>query len=66
MSVYLTAEQIAVELNVNVQTVHKYFRCDGLPGRKIGNHWTTTRAALSAWIENAPTASPSLPPLETK
>lgn len=55
---YLTADQIADELHVHKQTVQRYFRECGLPGRKIGNTWTTTRAALDAWVLGGP-ASPS-------
>jgi excisionase family DNA binding protein len=73
---YLTATQIAAELGLHVQTVQKYFREDGLPGRKIGKEWTTTRAAFDQWITSGPRpsaldqsdvpAGATLPPLETK
>ncbi len=69
---YLTAETIAAELGVHPQTVQRYFREGGLPGRKIGKSWTTTREALTAWLTGSKSApppaveTPSLPPLETK
>ncbi len=63
---YLTAEQISAELGVHLQTVQKYFRDGGLPGRKVGNHWQTTRAALDRWIEggNANDPASAFPALE--
>ena len=57
-SEYLTAEMIAAELGVHLQTVQRYFREQGLPGRKVGRSWTTTRAALDAWLTNPETPSP--------
>jgi excisionase family DNA binding protein len=68
---YLTSEAIAAELGVHVQTVQRYFREDGLPGRKIGKSWTTTRAALDAWLTGAAPAGDThihhnAVPLETK
>lgn len=51
---YVTSSQIAAELGVHVQTVQKYFREDGLPGRKVGKEWRTTRAAFDRWLEGAP------------
>lgn len=57
---YITAEQIAAELGVHPQTAQRYFREGGLPGRKIGKSWTTTRAAFTEWL-----TGPSRPaPLE--
>ena len=53
---YLNAEQIAAELGVHVQTVQSYFREQGLPGRKIGRSWTTTREALGLWLLGSPSA----------
>lgn len=47
---YVTAEQIAAELGVHPQTAQRYFREGGLPGRKIGKSWTTTRDAFAAWL----------------
>ena len=55
---YLTAEQIAAELDVHVQTVQKYFRDGVLPGRKIGKHWRTTRDAFNTWLTAAPVPGP--------
>lgn len=66
---YLTAEMIAAELGVHIQTVQRYFREGGLPGRKLGKQWTTTRTALDTWVAagNQPDDGPAaLPPLETK
>jgi len=74
---YLTADQIAAELGVNVQTVQGYFRTGGLPGRKIGHRWRTTRRTFDEWLTSGPVPggplpdSPpdpghTLPPLETK
>lgn len=68
---YINAEQIADELGVHVQTVQRYFREQGLPGRKIGKSWTTTRAALDGWLTGAPKATGAIEtqtpePLETK
>lgn len=69
---YLTSEAIAAELGVHVQTVQRYFREDGLPGRKIGKSWTTTRAALDAWLTGTAAAvgdthiHHNAVPLETK
>lgn len=51
---YLTADQIAAELGVHVQTVQSYFRTGGLPGRKIGHSWRTTRAAFDQWLTSGP------------
>lgn len=79
---YLTADQIAAELGIHVQTAQAYFRTGGLPGRKIGHSWRTTRAAFDAWLTSGPIptdgphddagphlevpAGEQLPPLETK
>lgn len=65
---YLTAEQIADELGVNIQTIRTAFRDGSLPGRKLGHGWKTTRTALDEWLlagNQTPTA-PALPPLEHK
>jgi predicted DNA-binding transcriptional regulator YafY len=68
---YVTAEQIAAELGVHPQTAQRYFREQGLPGRKIGKSWTTTRAAFTEWLTGghgnrpAPLEQPAVP-LETK
>lgn len=66
-SSYLTAEQIADELGVHISTVRRHFR-NGLPGRKVGHHWTTTRAAFDAWLLRQPEqpAASRPAPLETK
>lgn len=67
---YLTAEMIAVELGVHPQTAQRYFREQGLPGRKIGKSWTTTRAAFDHWMTGGhgnrpqPLEHTSTPPLE--
>lgn len=53
---YLTAEQIAAELGVHPQTIQRAFRTGGLPGRKVGKSWRTTRAALDTWIAGGNTA----------
>ena len=66
---YLTAEDVAAELGVHIQTAQAYFRTGGLPGRKIGKHWTTTRDALDRWVEAGNTPDDhggELPPLERK
>lgn len=72
---YVTAEDIAAETGVHVATARSYFRDHGLPGRKIGHSWRTTRAAYDAWLTSPaghdaadqPDAQPTaLPPLETK
>ena len=47
---YLTADQIATELGVDVQTVQRLFRDGDLPGRKIGRGWRANRTDLDAWI----------------
>lgn len=71
-SEYVDAEQIAAELGVHLQTAQRYFRSGGLPGRKVGHRWVTTRAALNTWIAGGPPPSPtaietpSPPPLEHK
>lgn len=59
-SPYLTSSQIALELGVHEQTAQRYFRSGGLPGRKIGHSWMTTRAALDAWL-TATTGDPTDP-----
>lgn len=71
---YLTAETIAAELGIHVQTAQQFFRTGGLPGRKVGHRWTTTREAFDAWMisgpipgdDEHPPAGTTLPPLETK
>lgn len=68
---YLTADDIAAELGVHIQTAQKYFREDGLPGRKIGKQWRTTRAAFDQWLTATPPPPTALegtttPPLEIK
>ena len=57
---YLTAEQIADELNIHVSTVRGHFRSGGLPGRKVGHSWTTTRGAFDAWLTGQPKTQPQL------
>ena len=59
---FVSSDQIAAELGVHPQTVQRYFREGGLPGRKIGKSWTTTRAALRDWLTGAPAAGAA--PLE--
>jgi excisionase family DNA binding protein len=51
---YLTAEQIAAELGLHVQTVQRYFREGLIPGRKLGKSWRTTRAAFDTWLTAGP------------
>lgn len=51
---YVTAQQIALELGVHLQTAQRYFSEQGLPGRKIGKKWTTTRAAFDQWLTSGP------------
>lgn len=57
---YLTAEQIAAELRVDVNTVRRHFRSGGLPGRKVGHGWVTTRAALDSWLTGPGAGSSAL------
>lgn len=60
---YVSAEQIATELGVSVFTVRTAFRAfqagdpGGLPGRKVGKGWVTTRAALDRWVLQEPPAA---------
>ena len=74
---YVSSDQIADELGVHPQTVQRYFREHGLPGRKIGKSWRTTRTALNEWLTGGPPATAAaglagierptgLPDLETK
>lgn len=72
---YVDADRIADELGVHLQTAQRYFRDGGLPGRKLGKRWVTTRAAFNAWLTGTDGAIPqpadltddtALPPLETK
>ena len=60
---YLTADQIATELGVDVQTVQRLFRDGDLPGRKIGRGWRANRTAAcssdSADLPGSGAASPS-------
>lgn len=56
MPEYLTAEQIAAELGVHIQTVQRWFRTGSLPGRKITRSWTTTRDAFDRWMLGQPPA----------
>lgn len=49
-SAYLTADDIAAELGIHVQTVQRYFRDGLIPGRKLGKQWRTTRAAFDTWL----------------
>lgn len=58
---YLTAADVAAELGVHIRTARRFFSDDGLPGRKIGKQWTTTRAALDAWIAGSSPASTTAP-----
>lgn len=60
---YVTSSQLALELGVHIQTVQRYFREEGLPGRKIGHEWRTTRAAWERWLEGGNAAA--VPTLET-
>lgn len=67
----LTAEQIAEHLSVSIHTVRRHFRTGSLPGRKVGKSWTTTRAALDAWLvggnaRELDNGESRLPALETK
>lgn len=62
---YVSSAQIAAELGVHEQTVQRYFREGGLPGRKIGHSWRTTRAAFDAWLTTAPPTSDPAVALET-
>lgn len=55
---YLTAQQIADELGVHVQTVQSYFRDGAIPGRKIGKSWRTTRSAFDSWLTGGPCPRP--------
>lgn len=57
-SAYLTADDIAAELGIHVQTVQRYFREGLIPGRKLGKQWRTTRAAFDAWLTGGPVPTP--------
>ena len=71
---YVTGETLAAVFDVHQQTVQRWFRREGLPGRKIGKHWTTTKTAFDAWLAGQPPPaetddllrSAPPPPLETK
>ena len=47
---YVNADHIATTLGVHPQTAQRYFREGGLPGRKIGHNWWTTRDAFDRWL----------------
>lgn len=49
----ITAERIAEETGVALASVRNWFRTGQLPGRKIARRWTTTRAALTTFLDAA-------------
>jgi excisionase family DNA binding protein len=47
----LTVDDVAAALQLNPQTVSRWFRNGKLPGRKIGREWRISRKALEDFIE---------------
>jgi excisionase family DNA binding protein len=50
VSDYLTLEEAADLLRIHWQTLRRLLKRGRVPGRKLGNQWRISRAALDAWI----------------
>ena len=50
----LAVEGAAQLLNVSHDTIYRLARDAAIPGRKVGNQWRFSRAALLAWLRDAP------------
>jgi excisionase family DNA binding protein len=46
----LTPDQLASLLELDVETVSALAEQGDLPGRKLGEHWRFSRAAILAWL----------------
>lgn len=47
----LTLEQLAAELNVSVDTVLRWEKVDGFPGRRVGRTRLYSVEAIRAWVQ---------------
>ena len=53
----LSPDEIAAILGVHRNTVWRWLATGKLPGRKVGNVWLISAAALQAWLDHATEAS---------
>ena len=64
----LPATKVAEVLHQDLATVNRLFQDKMLPGRRIGEHWYTTRRQLLEYIEggSSPPAAPPVSPSTEK
>lgn len=58
-----TAEQVAVYLKYNVETVRRQTRSGHIPAIKVGRFWRYRRDRLDAWLDAGCPSSDTLPGL---
>jgi excisionase family DNA binding protein len=46
----LTLEQLATLLELDVEAVHALAEQGDIPGRRLGEQWRFSRAAILAWL----------------
>lgn len=62
MSAYLTAAQVAYQIGEDVDNVRRRLARGQIAGRKLGNRWRVTQAAVDAFMapNNKPAPTPRL------
>ena len=45
----MTLDEVAAYLRVNVSTVYRLLKADGIPAWKVGSDWRFDRASIEAW-----------------
>lgn len=48
---FYTLEQLAGEINMNVQSIRKFIKAGELEAYKVGNRYMVTRDNVKAWLE---------------
>lgn len=48
---FYTLEQLAGEINMNVQSIRKFIKAGELQAYKVGNRYMVTRDNVKAWLE---------------
>ena len=49
---FYTLEQLAGEINMNVQSIRKFIKAGELKAYKVGNRYMVTREDVRAWLES--------------
>ena len=48
---FYTLDQLAEEINMNVQSIRKFIKAGDLTAYKVGNRYMVTRDDVRAWLE---------------